>query len=476
MIKQMIKAILKFPTYPLRKQVTQWYDAGDTDQRYLNPIEVVRAILCTESTETRHMKDLITHSIGDRDSLAPYLPMSTLMMALAEPNGSFNRRTTGVTRVDLIVPSMCLSMDGSILFEGQAEALITSGALTARRFRPRRDEVIGKGINKPIGGTSFFLDEAVAVLTRRMVKDCYNVAAFVAGMQFFMLEHSRTYAHCAYRPVGSFALRAIPEPLMPMMFKLVKAVPLLNVIADDESCHARMAPSEVLVTMSLSPMEVAEALFTLVKVRSHELRETLLLENEEFEQLCSIYETRYSRDGLPRVHDGALRIDPMPLEALRQRCAFLCEHLHVEAIPELRGPTGETGRPRITRANKPVAATHLRETAHRAIDSSVVDMNDVLMAHMIMQNLCATGSQSVVISQERGTSTNEYMEAPRTVDEPQYKAECSVPEAAYPYRPSEPCGVLETPRETCAAPEPSYSPDTYSASDCDSSTSTSNDY
>ena len=60
MINRMRNAFLKLsPTYQLRTQVEQWYDADGTEEHVTNPIEIVRSILCTESNVRRHSSELI---------------------------------------------------------------------------------------------------------------------------------------------------------------------------------------------------------------------------------------------------------------------------------------------------------------------------------------------------------------------------------------------------------------------------------
>lgn len=464
MINWMRNAFLKLsPTYRLRTQVEQWYDADGTEEHVTNPIEIVRSILCTESNVRRHSYELIRDAIGSRDALAPFLSMSSLMRGFAQPEGFFDRSTIGVTKTDMLVPAMSLHSDGRLVM-ARDEVLVRCGSLTARRYRPQRSIVEGKGINKPIEGSALFLDEAVATLSRCMVPDVYNIATFMAGMQFFVLENSYVYAHCAFRPVGSFALRAISEPLMPLMFRLVKAVPISSIIYPREDCFMRMRADEVLISMAMNTVEVADALRLMATLRSVELREVLMLDEDEFEELCSRYEDRYQLDVAPLESDTDLRLRVISLNELRDRCDFLCSHLKVEQRYEPRGPAGQTGQPVISRkrqaqktrgVNQDNSTMYGPQVTYR--QDGAFDMTDVMLAQMLLQSACAPESHSSVISQAAGTSANVYVEEPTS-----------------PHNPS-----------PCYAPDPqpereTYSAPTYSAPDNDcgggGSGGSSNDY
>lgn len=453
MINRMRNAFLKLsPTYQLRTQVEQWYDADGTEEHVTNPIEIVRSILCTESNVRRHSSELIRDAIGSRDALAQFRSMRSLMYGFAQPEGFFDRSTIGITKTDMLVPAMALHSDGRLVMT-RDEVLVRCGSLAARRYRPQRSIVEGKGINKPIEGTALFLDEAVATLSRCTVPDVYNLATFMAGMQFFVLETSYVYAHCAFRPVGSFALRAISEPLMPLMFRLVKAVPISSIIYPREDCFMRMRADEVLVSLSMNTVEVADAIRLMVAMRAPELREVLLLDEDEFEELCSRYEDRYQLDVAPMDSDTNLSIRVISLNELRERCDFLCDHLKVEQRYETRGPAGQTGHPVVTRKSR---AQDTRGTQDSRTpcgpqvtyrQDGALDMTDVMIAHMLLQRACSSDSHGSVISQDAGTSTNVYVEDPT------------------PSRGTSPC--YETPPS-----EPTYSA---SDNDCGSSGS-SNDY
>lgn len=463
MINWMRNAFLKLsPTYQLRTQVEQWYDADGTEEHVTNPIEIVRAVLCTESNVRHHSYELIRDAIGSRDALAPFRSMSALMRGFAQPEGFFDRSTIGITKTDMLVPEMALHSDGRLVVT-RDEVLVRCGSLTARRYRPQRSIVEGKGINKPIEGTALFLDEAVATLSRCMVPEVYNLATFMAGMQFFVLENSYVYAHCAFRPVGSFALRAISEPLMPLMFRLVKAVPISSITYPRGDCFVRMRADEVLVSLSMNTVEVADALRLMVAMRAPELREVLLLDEDEFEELCSRYADRYQLDVAPLDTDTDLRIRVISLSDLRERCDFLCSHLDVEQRHEPRGPAGQTGHPVVTRKSR-----HVQHTSRGASNGSTMygqtvqyqgsslDMTDVMVAHLLLQSACASTSHASVISQEAGASSNVYVEdsAPTTTRE------------------SSPCYAPDPTPE----PQPYSAPDTYSAPDSCGGGSSSNDY
>ena len=416
MINWMRNAFLKLsPTYQLRTQVEQWYDADGTEEHVTNPIEIVRAVLCTESNVRRHSYELIRDAIGSRDALAPFRSMSALMRGFAQPEGFFDRSTIGITKTDMLVPEMALHSDG-ILVVTRDEVLVRCGSLTARRYRPQRSIVEGKGINKPIEGTALFLDEAVATLSRCTVPDVYNLATFMAGMQFFVLETSYVYAHCAFRPVGSFALRAISEPLMPLMFRLVKAVPISSITYPREDCFVRMRADEVLVSLSMNTVEVADAIRLMVAMRAPELREVLLLGEDEFEELCSRYEDRYQLDVAPLESDTDLRLRVITLNELRDRCDFLCDHLKVEQRYEPRGPVGQTGHPVISRKRQAQKTRGVQgsptmygpQVTYR--HDNALDMTDVMVASLLLQNACSSDSHSSVISQSAGTSANVYVE------------------------------------------------------------------
>lgn len=464
MINWMRNAFLKLsPTYQLRTSVEQWYDADGTEEHVTNPIEIVRSVLCIESNMRRHSSELIRDAIGSRDALAPFRSMSSLMCGFAQPEGFFDRSTIGITKTDMLVPEMALHSDGRLVVT-RDEVLVRCGSLTARRYRPQRSIVEGKGINKPIEGTALFLDEAVATLSRCTVPDVYNLATFMAGMQFFVLENSYVYAHCAFRPVGAFALRAISEPLMPLMFRLVKAAPISSIIYPREDCFMRMRADEVLVSLSMNTVEVADAIRLMVAMRAPELREVLLLDEDEFEDLCSRYEDRYQLDVAPLDTDMDLRIRVISLNELRERCDFLCDHLKVEQRYETRGPAGQTGHPVVTRKSRTVLQKS-RDDSNGvtmygqpvAYQGGSLDMTDVMVAHLLLQSACASTSHASVISQEAGSSSNVYVEdsAPTTTRE---SAPCYAPDP--------------TP-----APQPYSAPDTYSPpSSCDSGGGSNNDY
>lgn len=414
MIDRMRNAFLKLsPTYQLRIQVEQWYDADGTEEHVTNPIEIVRSILCTESNVRRHSYELIRDAIGSRDALAPFRSMSSLMCGFAQPEGFFDRSTIGITKTDMLVPAMALHSDGRLVMT-RDEVLVRCGSLAARRYRPQRSIVEGKGINKPIEGTALFLDEAVATLSRCTVPDVYNLATFMAGMQFFVLENSYVYAHCAFRPVGSFALRAISEPLMPLMFRLVKAAPISSIIYPREDCFIRMRADEVLVSLSMDTVEVADALRLMVSLRSVELREALMMDEDEFEDLCSRYEDRYQLDAAPLDSDTDLSVRVISLNELRDRCDFLCSRLDVWQSQDLKGPRGQKGQPLVIHKRREQKTRGVPESS--AIDQQasyrqdgVLDMTDVLVAHTIMQAACHN-SHSSVISQAAGASSNVYIE------------------------------------------------------------------
>lgn len=418
MIDRMRNAFLKLsPTYQLRIQVEQWYDAEGTEEHVTNPIEIVRSVLCIESNMRRPSSELIRDAIGSPDALAPFRSMSSLMCGFAQPEGFFDRSTIGITKTDMLVPAMALHSDGRLVMT-RDEVLVRCGSLAARRYRPPRSIVEGKGINKPIEGTALFLDEAVATLSRCTVPDVYNLATFMAGMQFFVLENSYVYAHCAFRPVGSFALRAISEPLMPLMFRLVKAAPISSIIYPREDCFMRMRADEVLVSLSMDTVEVADALRLMVSLRSVELREALIMDEDEFEDLCSRYEDRYRLDVAPLDSDTNLSIRVISLNELRDRCDFLCAHLKVEQSYEPRGPAGQTGHPVITRKSRtqrtrgtPESGTMYGTQVTYRHDGAL-DMTDVMLAHMLLQSACSSDSHGSVISQAAGTSTNVYVEDP----------------------------------------------------------------
>lgn len=136
MINWMRNAFLKLsPTYQLRTQVEQWYDADGTEEHVTNPIEIVRAVLCTESNVRRHSSEsapcCAPGSYASASAAFPHLTPTRLplvaiavvavTMIIERPQmlpdsvvGSFWRRFTDEAPQDVIYDALVTTKESTI--------------------------------------------------------------------------------------------------------------------------------------------------------------------------------------------------------------------------------------------------------------------------------------------------------------------------------------------------------------------------